>query len=144
MDAHDRKACAPKAGNKKIIEALRLSGGVITAAAEILGYTRPALSKRINDDPELKAAAEESRETLVDAAETGLFDLIKKRDTTAIIFSLKTRGRSRGYDERWEAEQFRKRLETIENELLKNRLGMGKPGAGQGDGGQEIPPPTPD
>lgn len=134
----------PKATNKKIIDALRAAGGVVTAAAEILGYSRPALSTRINADPELKAAAEESRETLVDAAETGLFDLIKKRDTTAIIFALKTRGRGRGYDERWEAEQFRKRLETIENELLKNRLGVGKPSAGEGDRGQEVPPPSSD
>ena len=43
-----------------------------------------------------------SRETMLDNAETALYDEALNGNTTALIFFLKTQGKSRGYTERQE------------------------------------------
>ena len=44
----------------------------------------------------------EARESMLDTAEATLYDKIAAGDTTALIFFLKTEGKSRGYVERQE------------------------------------------
>ena len=50
----------------------------------------------------MKAVYDEERETLIDFAENQLFQQVKDGNITAIIFTLKTIGKSRGYVERQE------------------------------------------
>lgn len=54
------------------------------------------------DDPVFRQKAEDIQELQIDVAEAALLKKIKKEDTTAIIFYLKTKGKSRGYSERFE------------------------------------------
>lgn len=57
----------------------------------------------IDEFPDLKDVVEDERESLLDVAEKTLFDkAITERDTTSLIFLLKTQGRNRGYVERKE------------------------------------------
>ncbi len=55
---------------------------------------------RWKEDQQFKDACYEIEEGLIDNAESRLQELINKGNPVAIFFYLKTKGRSRGYDER--------------------------------------------
>lgn len=63
---------------------------------------RTTMSRRIRDSEELSRQLDEARETIIDDIETALHEKALDGDVTAMIFFLKTRGRSRGYSERIE------------------------------------------
>lgn len=86
----------------QIKAALKASAGNVTEAARALGISRSALYQRINNSAELQAALVDAREELVDLAESALRKRIQRGDITAIIFTLKTLGKARGYVERQE------------------------------------------
>ena len=86
----------------QIIEALREKHGNLSAASRYLGCSRDTVRRYINTYPTVKAVADEERETLIDFAENQLFQQVKDGNITAIIFTLKTIGKSRGYVERQE------------------------------------------
>lgn len=86
----------------QIIEALREKHGNLSAAARFLGCDRHTIKRYINQYPTVKAVADEERETLIDFAENQLFQQVKDGNITAIIFTLKTIGKHRGYVERQE------------------------------------------
>ena len=86
----------------QIIDALREKHGNLSAAARYLGCDRHTVSRYINTYSTVKAVADEERETLIDFAENQLFQQVKDGNITAIIFTLKTIGKSRGYVERQE------------------------------------------
>lgn len=87
-----------------------------------IGVDRVTVYAWCNDDPEFKQALEDSRERFLDLAESNLRKLvagvpaiekdengekrfagwIERPSETAIIFTLKTRGKKRGYVERQE------------------------------------------
>ena len=50
--------------------------------------------------PPLKEVLSDAREDALDLAESKLMEAIRNGNLTAIIFFLKTRGKSRGYSER--------------------------------------------
>ena len=52
--------------------------------------------------PELEVAREEAFEALLDMAENNLMKNVRKGHAGSIFFTLKTRGKSRGYVERTE------------------------------------------
>lgn len=89
---------------EQIALALEKKMGNITDAARALKITRQGLHKRIASSEALQAVVAEARETLVDIAESHLLKQIKKGNITAIIFTLKTQGKERGYVERQEVE----------------------------------------
>jgi hypothetical protein len=62
--------------------------------------TRKSLAKRIEGNKRLAQLLENVRECVIDNAESELFRQIRSGNTTATIFFLKCRGRSRGYIER--------------------------------------------
>jgi len=93
---------ARKPSNEVIIEALQRSGGVMSAAAKMLNTSRVSLYKWLEKNAKLREAREQAEESLLDLAESKLFKAIEKGDMTAIIFTLKTRGKTRGYVERQE------------------------------------------
>lgn len=94
-----------------IIAALRASGGIIMTAAKKVGVDPTTLRRRIKAEPALKDAYEAISEEFVDLAESKLISLVKKGNVAAIIFTLKTKGKARGYVERQE-------LETVGGETI--------------------------
>ncbi|NJL06350.1 MAG: hypothetical protein HC911_15875 [Chloroflexaceae bacterium] len=83
-----------------IIDMLRETHGNVHQAANRLGVHRNTIHKRLAADPELREVAKTERDQLVDLAEGKLADLIEQGNIAAIIFTLKTLGRSRGWSER--------------------------------------------
>lgn len=104
--------------NKDIAyKALKKKRGIISHAAEAIGTTRQTIYNYINDDPLFKEAYHQIRESAVDHLESKLFEVVdgilvqgkedvylKPPDTAAIIFGLKTLGKSRGYVEKTQTE----------------------------------------
>jgi predicted transcriptional regulator len=86
----------------QMIEALREKHGNLSAAARFLGCSRETVRRYISTYSTVQAVADEERETLIDFAENQLFQQVKDGNITAIIFTLKTIGKSRGYVERQE------------------------------------------
>jgi hypothetical protein len=89
---------------KAVLNALEESCGVVSTACKSIGMARSTFYNWINADPEFKSAVEELQEYALDVAESELHKLIKKGDTTAIIFYLKTKGKKRGYVEKQEID----------------------------------------
>jgi hypothetical protein len=89
---------------KAILSALEESCGVISTACKSIGMPRSTFYNWVNADPEFKAAVEELQEYTLDVVESELHKQIKKGDTTAIIFYLKTKGKKRGYIEKQEVD----------------------------------------
>lgn len=106
------------ATDDQILAAIDKSDGIIADAARLLGYSRPALSARINKSLELKLAVEEASENIVDLAVHGLRDAVKKGDVTACIYITKTLGKKRGFSERQEID-LRGKLTTTDVDLSK-------------------------
>ena len=97
-------------------------GGILSDIAANLGVERSTIYTWCNDDEQFAQALEDSRERFVDLAESNLRKLvagvpaiekdengekrfagwIERPSETAIIFTLKTRGKKRGYVERQE------------------------------------------
>lgn len=88
--------------NKKaLLEALEKCYGNISQACLEAGVSRQTFYN-YKDDPEFAKAIEEVNESAIDHVEGKLFNRIDEKDTTAIIFFLKTRAKKRGYVERQE------------------------------------------
>ncbi len=85
---------------EQVIQALRDSHGLVSVAAKRLGVSRQAIYKRIETSPAVAAARDDAREAMLDVAEQALYERVKAGDSWAIVFYLKTQGRSRGYGER--------------------------------------------
>ena len=93
---------AEKYTTAQMIEALREKHGNLSAAARFLGCSRNTISRYIDTYSTVQAVADEERETLIDFAENQLFKQVQDGNITAIIFTLKTIGKHRGYVERQE------------------------------------------
>ena len=99
-------------------------GGILSDIAANIGVERNTVYTWCKDDPDFSQALEDSRERFVDLAESNLRKLvagvpaietdengekrfagwIERPSETSIIFTLKTRGKKRGYVERQEVE----------------------------------------
>ena len=108
-----------------------------------LGVERSTIYTWCNDDPEFAQVLEDSRERFIDLAESNLRKLvagvpaietdengdkkfagwIERPSETAIIFTLKTRGKKRGYVERSEVEADVSMKGSVDiKEWVKDRL----------------------
>jgi hypothetical protein len=98
---------AKRRGRKKTIEkgvdlsmmetALRASNGLITKAASMINVPIPTLQHYIRKHPCLRDALFETRSMIVDEAEESLRSLVKDKNLTAVIFTLKCLAQDRGY-----------------------------------------------
>jgi len=90
--------------NKKTIflEKLKSSYGIISTACEQVGISRRAYYDWCKKDTGFKEQVQEIMETQIDRVETHLLKLISEQNPAAIIFYLKTKGKNRGYSERFE------------------------------------------
>lgn len=71
--------------------------GNLSEAAKMAGVPRRTVYNWMNNDEQFENARSLSVETALDFAESMLFEKIRKGNVRAIIFFLKTRGKSRGY-----------------------------------------------
>lgn len=89
-----------KQKKKQMLDALRQTLGIVTAASEKTGIPRMTHYYWMTNDPEYKAAVDDLSEVAVDFAESSLFQQIRNQEASATIFFLKTKARHRGYIER--------------------------------------------
>lgn len=87
---------------KELEDAIKEKRGNLAAVGRKFGITRQAVSSRVKDNERLQTAWNEARETMLDNAETSLYDEALSGNITALIFFLKTQGKRRGYTERHE------------------------------------------
>ena len=85
-------------------EAIRNAGGFITVAAKQLNMSHPALSKRVKQSERLQQVLNETKEQYLDLAESQLIKAVKDRESWAICFYLKCKGKKRGYVEKQELD----------------------------------------
>lgn len=83
--------------DEEIAKALTHSKGMVTKAADRLDCSPQLLSMRIKESPYLQMIREDCIERRRDNCEVALQDLVDTRDTTAVIFALKTLCKARGY-----------------------------------------------
>lgn len=88
--------------DQAIIDALYDCNGLVLRAARRLECTPKTIYDRVNSVPAVATALAAARERAIDFAEDALHSRVDAGDTTAIIFMLKTLGKSRGYVERTE------------------------------------------
>lgn len=76
--------------------------GNIAAIARHLGCNRGTVWNRIQESANLQKALKNARETMLDNAESQLYNKVLAGDVVSLIYFLKTQGKSRGYIERVE------------------------------------------
>tara|TARA_R100001163_G_C4925890_1_gene104025 strand:- start:58 stop:438 length:381 start_codon:yes stop_codon:yes gene_type:complete len=103
-----------KASKESLLNAIKSSKGIVTNICKGLGISRQAFYERVNKDEELLTALQDSREEIIDFAETKLIELIRNGNASAIFFYLKTVGKERGYIEKQEVDQTNRTVNIIE------------------------------
>lgn len=89
---------------EEIKQALYETSGDLTSAARGLGMYRRILDSMCKTEPILIAALQEIEQINVDAAEKVLRELVAEKNVTAVTFTLRTKGKDRGYNEKTELE----------------------------------------
>lgn len=101
--SNDRSAAGERAHRPlnlyKVKEALIKSHGLLTYACRTLGITHHRLMRIINQHPQLQRIVMESEAALVDTAELQLRRRLLDGESWAVMFTLRTKGRDRGYGE---------------------------------------------
>lgn len=90
---------------EKVLIALKASLGIITTACEAAGISNSTFNNWRKADPEFSGAVEAIESRQGDFVESKLLEKINAGDTTAIIFYLKTKGKNRGYVERYQMKE---------------------------------------
>lgn len=83
-------------------EAIKSSNGIKSEVARKLKCSRQTVDNYLTKYPELQTELVHSREALIDLAESKLVKLVKKDNLTAILFTLETIGKNRGWTKRTE------------------------------------------
>lgn len=91
-----------KLSNDEIVQLYLKKSCNISATCSALNISRTTWYRWLKGDPELKQLINDSEQALLDNAETMLYKKVTEGDLTAIIFTLKTKGKNRGYTERVE------------------------------------------
>lgn len=86
-----------------VIAAIREMNGNLAAVGRKFGCTRQSVDTYVKKHPTALAACIESRETMLDNAESMLYNKVLKGETAELLFFLRTQGKSRGYVERVES-----------------------------------------
>jgi hypothetical protein len=84
---------------RSLLEALEKSLGVVTTACKSSGCSRETFYKYCRDDEAFKTKVDDIQNVAIDFAESQLHKQIQDGSTAATIFYLKTKGKTRGYQE---------------------------------------------
>ena len=87
---------------ESVIEALKSSRGIVSAAARRLGMTHRQLTRRVKDSEKLKEVRDDARAEFCDLAESKLVELVEAGNVPSVLFALKCLAKDRGYVERAE------------------------------------------
>ena len=87
---------------EQLLIGLEKSLGIVSTACQSIGISRTTYYKYYNEDEDFKRSVDSVSDIALDCAESQLFELIKAKNVTAIIFYLKTKGKNRGYIEKQE------------------------------------------
>lgn len=98
MDAIKEERFTPE----QVVAAIELTQGNVSLAARNLNTSRSTLYNYLIKYPELKQALADTRESMMDHAESALRNAAIKGEGWAVCFMLKCLGKSRGYVERQE------------------------------------------
>jgi len=92
--------------NKKklFLEAFEKNAGNISLSCKAIGISRKTFYQWLKNDEKFKEEVEAVEESFLDFTESMLKKKIKAGDNTAILFYLKTKGKSRGYIEKQEVD----------------------------------------
>jgi hypothetical protein len=82
---------------EQVVAAIIETRGIVTWTAVRLGCTRGTVRNYAARYPDVARALYEERERLVDSAELRLIEAVERGELQAIVFTLKTIGRHRGY-----------------------------------------------
>jgi len=94
MDKTDTK-------KKALLELLEKNLGIVTSSCRQAGVARSTYYQWLKD-ADFANKVDEIQNVALDFAESQLYTQIKKGNVAAIIFYMKTKGRPRGYNERYE------------------------------------------
>lgn len=83
-------------------KAIQQSYGIKSAVAEMVGCSRQTVDNALERWPELAVMLDYERHNIVDAAESKLIYALNAGDMRAILFTLETLGKSRGWTRRTE------------------------------------------
>ena len=94
-------ADTPKAEvrQKYFLEALEINLGIVTQTCRVTGVPKSTFYFWYRSNPEFKAGVKEVNEVVLDYAESSLYKLVQEGNIAAVIFTLKTKGKHRGYIE---------------------------------------------
>jgi hypothetical protein len=90
---------------KTLLSALEKSLGVVTTACKSVGLSRETHYKWMKEDEDYRLQVEEISSIQLDFVESKLIDRINNGDTTAIIFYLNSKGKTRGYNRHTEEKR---------------------------------------
>lgn len=90
--------------NEEIVKLYLKKSCNITSTCSALNISRQTWYRWLKDDVSFKTLLNDAEESLLDNTETMLYKKVTEGDMTAIIFTLKTKGKKRGYTERVEFE----------------------------------------
>ena len=120
---------------EQVLEAVRKNKGILSLAARDLGCTRQTVHNYVRRYATLAAEVASQRDALLDMTEAKLFEQVNRGNITAIIFTLKTLGKSRGYIERQEVTgadggpiEVSANVESVMRKLLPELADGGTPG----------------
>jgi len=104
-----------------MLEALTKTLGIVTSAAKIVGIERSTHYFWMESDEAYRKAVKELDNVVLDFVESKLHKLVEELNPTAVIFTLKTKGKQRGYIEQNDVnvtgfEELLKKLSNIEIE----------------------------
>lgn len=88
----------------RVIAAIQHAHGNVAAAAVNLRCSRTTVYNYITKHASVKAALDESRETMIDNVESVLYKQALEGEAWAVCFYLKTQAKHRGYVERTQQE----------------------------------------
>ena len=86
----------------QVIEALHATKGTVCFAARLLGCDVDTIQNYCKRFPTVMAAKKEHQAELVDLAYLKLWDAVERGDMWAVLFTLRTLGKDRGFSERYE------------------------------------------
>lgn len=87
-----------------MLKALEKRKGIVSAAAKDCGINRATHYNWMKDDEAYREGVEEIAKVTTDYVESKLFNLIRDENAAAIMFYLRTKGKSAGYGEKVEID----------------------------------------
>lgn len=95
-------AAKAKLNNEELAAAIASMNGNISAVAKKFSVARQSVLERVEKSATLKTVLKDSREGMIDNAESALYRAVLNGEAWAVCFFLKTQAKPRGYVERQE------------------------------------------